>query len=160
MRVINNLSDKAKPTFFLSQFSSFVQSCLILCGPMDCSMPGFPVHHQLLEFMQTHVHHVHHVHPTISSSVIHSLLLLPSIFSNIDVFSNEPVLRIRWPKYWSFSFSISPSEEYPGLISFRIDWLDLLVVHGTLKSLLQHQSSKVSVLWHSASSESNSHIHT
>ena len=78
------------------------------------------------------------------------LLLLPSIFPSIRVFSNESVLRIRWPKYWSFSFSISPSNEYLGLISFRIDWLDLLAVQGTLKSLLQHQSSKASILWCSA----------
>ena len=78
------------------------------------------------------------------------LLLLPSIFLSIKVFSNESVLHIRWPKYWSFSFSISPSNEHPGLISFRIDWLDLLAVQGTLKSLLQHQSSKTSFLWHSA----------
>ena len=78
------------------------------------------------------------------------LLLLPSIFLSIGVFSNEPVLHIRWPKYWSFSFSISPSSEFSGLISFRMDWLDLLAVPGTLKSLLQHPSSKVSILWHSA----------
>ena len=78
------------------------------------------------------------------------LLLLPSIFPSIRVFSNESVLHIRWPKYWSFSFSISPSNEYPGLISFRMDWLDLLAVHGTLKSLLQHHSSKASILRHSA----------
>ena len=79
-----------------------------------------------------------------------SLLILPSIFPSIRVFSNELVLRIRWPKYWSFSFSISPSNEYPGLISFRIDWFDLLKVQGTLKSLLQHHSSKASILQHSA----------
>ena len=78
------------------------------------------------------------------------LFLLPSIFPTIRVFSNESVLHIRWPKYWSFSFSISPSNEYSGLISFRMDWLDLLVVQGTLKSLLQHHSSKASILWHSA----------
>ena len=80
----------------------------------------------------------------------HPLLLLPSVFPSIRVFSNESVLRIRWPKYWSFSFSIGPSNEYPGMISFRIDWLDLLAVQGTLKSLLQHRSSKASILWHSA----------
>ena len=78
------------------------------------------------------------------------LLLLPSIFPSIRVFSNESVLHIRWPKYWSFNFSISPSSEHPGLISFRMDWLDLLAVQGTLKSLLQHHSSKASILWHSA----------
>ena len=121
MWVINNLSDKAKPIFFLSQFSSFVQSCPILCGPMDYSTPGFLVHYQLLESAQTHVHHVH---PTVSSC--YSLLLLPSIFSNIDVYFNEPVLSIRWPKSWSFSFSTSLSNEYSGLMSFRIDWFGCL----------------------------------
>ena len=87
-------------------------------------------------------------------------LLLPSIFPSIRVFSNESFLRIRWPKYWSFSFSVSPSNEYSGLISFRMDWLDLLAFQGTLKSLLQHHSSKASILQCSASSQSNSHIHT
>ena len=89
----------------------------------------------------------------------HPILLLPSIFPNIKVFSNESALPIRWPKYWSFSFNISPSNEYLGLI-FRMDWLDLLAVQGTLKSLLQHHSSKASILWHSAFFISNSHIHT
>ena len=89
-------------------------------------------------------------HPTISSSLCHPLLLLPSIFPSIRVFSNESVLRIRWPKYWSFSFSISPSNEQPGLISFRMDLLDLLAVQGTLKSLLWHHNSKASILWCSA----------
>ena len=95
-------------------------------------------------------------HPTIASSVVHPLLLSPSIFPSIRVFSNESVLHIRWPKYWSFSLSIRPSNEYSGLISFRMDWLDLLAVQGTLKkSLLQHHNSKPSILWHF-----NSHIHT
>ena len=88
------------------------------------------------------------------------LLLLPPIPSSFRVFSNESTLHMRWPKYWSFSFSIIPSKGFPGLISFRVDWLDLLAVQGTLKSLLQHHSSKASILWHSASSQSNSHIHT
>ena len=88
------------------------------------------------------------------------LLLLPSIFPSIRVFSNESVLCIRWPKYWSFSFNISPSNEHSGLISFRMDWLDLLAAQGTLKSLLQHHSTKASILRHSATSQSNSHIHT
>ena len=110
---------------------------------MDCSMPGFPVHHQLLELTQTHVHCVNDaIQP---SHTLSTLLLLPSIFPSIRVFSNELVLHIRWPKYWSFSFSISPCNEYSGLISFRIDWLDLLAVQGTLKSLLQHHGSRVSV---------------
>ena len=113
---------------------------------MDCSTPGFPVHHQLPEFTQTHVHWVGDViqpsHP------LSSFLLPPSIFPSIRVFSNESILCIRWPKYWSFS--ISPSSEYSGLISFRMDWMDLLAVQGTLKSLLQHHSSKASILQQSA----------
>ena len=111
---------------------------------MDCSMPGFPVHHQLLKLAQL----------MSSKSVIPSnhlilccpLHLLPSIFPSIRVFSIELVLCIRWPKYWTFSFSISPSNAYSGLISFRMDWLDLLAVQGTLKSLLQNHSSKASIL--------------
>ena len=119
-----------KPQLSSVQFSSVAQSCLTLCDPMDCIMPGLPVHHQLPEFTQTHVHWVSNAiqpHPTLSS-----LLLLPSVFPSIRVFSNESVLHIQWPKYWSFS--ISTSNEYSGLISFRIDWLDLLAVQGTLKS--------------------------
>ena len=119
----------------LVQFRSVAQSCPTLGDPMDCSTPGLPVHHQLPEFTQTH---------------LHCLLLLPSIFPSIRVFSNESALRIRWPKYWSFSFNISPSNEHPGLIYFRMDWLDLLAVQGTLKSLLQHDSSKASILLCSA----------
>ena len=110
---------------------------------MDCSTPGLPVHHQLSEFTQTHVHWVM---PSNHLILCHPLLLLPSIFPSIKIFSNESVLCIRWPKYWSFSFSISPSNEYSGLISCRIDWLGL-IVQGALKSLLQHHSSKASVLW-------------
>ena len=117
------------PGYWSLQFSSVTQSCPILCDPMDCSMPGLPVHHHLI--------------------LHHPLLLLPSTFPSIKVFSNESALHIRWPKYWSFSFSISPSSEHPGLISFRMDCLDLLAVQGTLKSLLQHHSSKASILWHS-----------
>ena len=124
----------------LIQFSSVTQSCPTLCDPMDCSMPGFPVHHQLPELAQTHVHQV--VIPSNHLILCCPLLLLPSIFSSIRVFSNESVLHIRWTKYWSFSFSISLSNEYLGLISFRTDLLDLLAVHGTLKSLFQHHSSK------------------
>ena len=128
------------------QFSSVAQSCPTLCNPMDCSMPGFPVHHQLLELTQTHVHWVG---DAIHLILCHPLLLPPSILPSIKVFSNESVLHIRWPKYWSFSFSISPSNEHLGLISFRMDWLDLLAVQGTLKSLLQHHSLKESFLLHS-----------
>ena len=130
------------------QFSSVTQSCLTLCDPMNCSTPGLPVHHQLPEFTQTHVHRVGDaIQP---SHLLSSPLLLPSIPPSIRVFSNKSNLRMRWPKYWSFSFSISPSKEHLGLISFRMDWLDLLAVQGTLKSLLQHHSSKASILWRSA----------
>ena len=118
-----------------SQLSSVTQLCPTLCDPMDCGMPGFPVHHQLLQVAQAPVHWVSDAIPTISSSVI-PFLLLPSIFPSIRVLSNESVLCITWPKYWTFSFNISPSNEYSGLISFRMDWLDLLAVQGTLKSLL------------------------
>ena len=104
-------------------------------------------HHQLPKLTQRHVHRVDAIQPF---DPLLSLLLLPSIFPPIWVFSNESVLCIRLPKYWSFSFSISPSSEYSGLISFRMDWLDLLAVQGTLMGLLQHHSSKASVLWHSA----------
>ena len=115
---------------------------------MDCSTPVLPLHHQLSELAQTHVHWVGDAvqpfHP------LSSTLFLPSIFPSIRVFSSESVLHIRWPKYWSFSFSIIPSNEYSGLISFRIDWFDLLAVQGTLKSLLQHHSSKALILQCSA----------
>ena len=114
---------------------------------MDCSTPGFPVHHQApmssLKLMSTEL-----VMPSNYLILCRPLLLMPSIFPSIRVFSNESVLCIGWPNYWSFS--ISPSSEYPGLISFRKDWLDLLAVQGALKSLLQHHSSKASILWHSA----------
>ena len=114
---------------------------------MDCNTPSFPVHHQLLELAQTHVHRVS---DAIQPSRPLSSLLLLSIFPCIRVFSNESVICIRWPKFWSFSFIISPSNEYSGLISFRMDWLDLLAVQGTVESLLQHHSSKASILRHSA----------
>ena len=123
-------------------FRSVTQSCLTLCNPMDCTTPGFPVHHQIPEFTQTHIHHVSDAiqpsHPLMSPS--------PPIFPSIRVFSNESVLHIRLSNYWSFSFSICPSNEYSGLISFRINWFDLLAVQKTLKSLLQHYSSKTSIL--------------
>ena len=117
---------------------------MTLCDPMNRSTPGLPVHHQPPEFTQTHVHRVGDAiqpsHP----------LSPPSPPAPIRVFSNESTLCMKWPKYWSFSFSISPSSEHPGLISFRMDWLDLLGVQGTLKSLFQHHSSKALVLWCSA----------
>jgi len=132
------------PTMQLLVFSHSVSPTL--CDPMDCSMLGFPVLYYLLEFLQTHVYWVGDAiqpsHPLLSPS--------PPAFSRSQVFSSESALHIRWPKYWSFSFSISPSNECLGLISFRIDWFDLLAVQGTLKSLLQHHSSKVSILQHSA----------
>ena len=115
---------------------------------MDYSTPDFPIHHQLLELTQIHVHQVGNTIPP--SHLCCPLLLLPSIFRSIRVFSNESALCIRWPKYWSFSFSISSSNEYSGLISPRLDWFDLLAAQGTLKSLLQHHSSKASILLHSA----------
>ena len=115
---------------------------------MDCSTPGFLVLHYLPEFAQ--LISIESVMPSNHLILCHLLLFWPSIFPSIRVFSNESVLRIRWPKYWSFSFSISPSNEYSGLISLRIDWFDLLAVQGTLKSLLQHQSLKASILWCSA----------
>ena len=128
------------------QFSRSV--CPTLCDPMNRSTPGFPVHHQLPEFTQTHIHRVSDAiqpsHPLLSPSPP-----APNPPS-IRVFSNESTLCMRWPKYWSFSFSIIPSKEIPGLISFRKDWLDLLAVQGTLKSLPQHHSSKASILRRSA----------
>ena len=127
------------------QFSSVAQSCPTICGPMDCSMPSFPVHHQLTGLLK--IMSIESVMPSNHLILCCPLLLLPSIFPSIRIFSNESVLRIRWSKDWSFSFSISPSSEYSRLISFRMDWLDLLAVQGTLKSLLQHHSSKVSILW-------------
>ena len=130
------------------QFRSVSQSCLTLWDPMNCSMSGLPVHHQLREFTQTQVHRIGDaIQP---SHLLSSLLFLPPIPPSIRVFSNESTLRMRWPKYWSFSFSIIASKEQPGLISFRMDWLDLLALQGTLKSLLQDHCSKASILRHSA----------
>ena len=127
-------------------FSSVAQLRPTPCGLIECSTPGFPVHRQLPELAQTHVHWfgdaIQPSHPLLSPSPP------PSIFPSIRVFSSESVLRIRLPEYWSFSFSISPSDEYSGLISFRIGWFDFLAVQGTLESLLQYHSSKASILWH------------
>ena len=139
-------------------FSSVLKSCPSLCDPRYCSMPGFPVHHQLPGFTQTHVHWVSDAiqrsHP------LSSLLLPPSIFPSIRVFSNESALHIRWPKYWSFSFNISPSNEYSGLISSRKNWLDLFAVQGTLKSLLHTTVQKHQFFGAQPYLWSNSHIHT
>ena len=130
------------PFYNKPQFSSVTQSCLTLCNPMNHSMPGLPVHHHLPEFTQTHVHRVRDAiqpsHPLSSPS--------PPAPNP----SQHHTLCMRWRKYWSFSFSIIPSKEHPGLISFRMDWLDLLAFQGTLKSLLQHHSSKASILQLSA----------
>ena len=129
----------------IDQFSSVAP---ILSDPMDCSTPGFlsiTNSHNLLTFMS-----IESVMPSNHLILCCPLLILPSIFPSIRVFSNESVLCIRWPNYWSFSFSVCLSDEYSGLISFRIDWFDLIAVQGTLKSLLQHHSSKASVLQHSA----------
>ena len=120
---------------------------LTLWDPMECSMPGFPVHHQLLELAQTHVCRL--AMPANPLILCHPLLLLPLIFPSIRVLK-ESVTHIRWLKYWRVSFSISPSNEYSGLISFRMDWLDLLDVQGTHKNLLQHHSEKASILQCSA----------
>ena len=126
------------------QFSSVAQSCLTLCNRMDCSTPSLPVHHQswsLLKLMPTES-----VIPSNHLILCHPLLLPLSIFPSIRVFSNESTFLIRWPKYWNFHFNISPSKEYSGLISFRMDWLDLHAAQGILKSLLQNHSSKASTL--------------
>ena len=135
----------AKQLKLIYKFLFSVKSCPTFCDPMDCSMPASPILHCVQEFTQIRVCSV-----SDASQPSHPLLLLPSIFPSLRVFSNESVLHIRWPKYWSFSFSISSSNEYSRLISFRMDWLDLLAVQGTLKSLLQHHSSKASILWCSA----------
>ena len=129
------------------QISSIVQPSLTLCDLMNCSMPGLPVHHQLQSLPKLTV--IESEMPSNHLILCPPLLFQPSIFPRIRVFSKS-VLRIRWPKYGSFSFNISPSNEYSGLNSFRMDWLDLLAVQGTLKSLLQHHSSKASILRHSA----------
>ena len=138
------------------QFSSVTQSCPTLCDPMDCSTLGFPVHNQLPELAQTHVHQVSDAiqpsHPLSTPS--------PPAFnlSQHQGLFQKSVLRIRWPKYWSFSLGISCSNEYSGLVSFRMDGLDLLAVQGTLRSLLQHHGAKASILRRSAL-WSNFHIH-
>ena len=136
------LSDSLR--FSPVQFSSVPLSCLTFCDPINRSMPGLPVCHQLPEFTQDSCLSSWWCHPAISSSVV----LFSSCPQSLpaSVFSNESILRMRWPKYWSFSFSIIPFKESPGLLSFRMDWLDLLAVQGTLKSLLQHHSSKASIL--------------
>ena len=140
------------------QFSSVAQSCLILCDPMDCSTPGLlsiTNSWSLLKLMC-----IASVMPSNPPILCRPLLLLPPIPPSIRVFSNESALRIKWPKYWSFSFSISPSNEYSGLISFRMDWFDLCAVQGTLKSLLNTTVQKHQFFGTQPSLWSNSHIHT
>ena len=136
---------------------SFAKSCPTPCDPMDCSMPGFPVHHQLPKLAQTHVHQV-------SDAVQPSHPLSSPSSPAFSLSQHQDLIWVscshQVAKYWSFSFSISPSKEYAGLISFRTDWFHLLAVQGTLKNLLQHHSSKASVLWCSAFLKSSSHIHT
>ena len=142
----------------LSQFSSVAQSCPTLSDTMDCSMQGLPIHFQLPEFTQIHVHWIRDaIQPS------HPLLTPSPPTLNLyqhQGLSNESVFRIRWAKYWSFSFSICPSKQYSGLISFRVDWLDLLAVQGTLRSLLQHQVQKHPCFSAQLSLWSNSHMHT
>ena len=145
-RVCFSLSSVLRIQF--SQFSSVTQSCLTLCKPWNAARQAslsITNSQNLLKLMS-----IKSVMPSNHLILCHPLLLPPSIFTSIRVFSSESVLHIRWPKYWSFSFSISPSNEYSGRISFRMDWLDLLEVQGTLKSLLPHHSSKASILWCSA----------
>ena len=140
---------------------SVTKSCLTLCNPMDCSTPGFHVPQQLLELTQTQLHRVSDAIPL--SYPLSSLSPPAAISPSIIVFCNESTLHMRWPKYWSFSFSIIPSKEIPGLISFRMDWLDLLAVQGVLKSILQHFSNSVQThkfFCAQLSSQANSHIHT
>ena len=157
-KIINNLSCTSAIDFQCSIKTEFVKilpaiqfssvSFLSDYDPMACSTPispSFTSSRSLCKLMS-----IESVMPSNHLILCQPLLLPPSIFPSISVFSNESVLPIRWPKYWSFSFSISPSNEYSGLISFRMDWVDLLAIQGTLKSLLQHYSSKISILWHSA----------
>ena len=141
----------------IRKFSSVAQSRLTLCSPTNRNTPDLPVHHHLPEFTQTQCPSSRWCHPAISSSVVPF-----SCPQSLPASGSFPMrtLHMRWPKYWSFSFSISPSNEHPGLISFWMDWLDLLAVQGTLKNLLQHHSSKASILWPSAFFIVNSHIHT
>ena len=142
--LVSDLSSEYIQNHTSVEFSLVAQSSPTLCEPMNRSTPGLPIHHQLPESTQTHS--TQSVMPSNHLILCHPLLLLSPIPPSIRVFSNESALHIRWPMYWSFSFNISPSNEHPGLISFRMDCLDLLAVQGTLKSLLQHHSLKASIL--------------
>ena len=137
---------------------SLAQSCPTLCDPMNRSTPGLPVHHQLPEFTQTQS--IESVMPSSHLILCRPLLLLSPILPSIRVFSNESTLHVRWPKYWSFSFSIIPSKEHAGLISFRMDWLDLLAVQGTLRVFSNTTVKKHQFFSTQLSSQSNSQIHT
>ena len=139
-------------------FSSVAQLCLTICDPVDCSMPGFPVHHQLWSLIK--LMSIESVMPSNHFILCLPLLLPPSIFPSIRVFSNESVLHIRWAKYWSFSFSISPSNEYSVLVSFRMDWLNLLAVQWTLRVFSSTTVQKHQFFGAHLSLYSNSHIHT
>ena len=142
------MSELPFPPFSSVQYSSVAQLCLTLCDPMNRSTAGsLPI---INSWSLSRLMSIESLMPSSHLILCYPLLFLPSIFPGIRVFFNESALRIRWPKYWSFSFNISPSNEHPGLMSFRMDWLDLLAVQVTLKSLLQHYSSKASILWCSA----------
>ena len=144
--------------FIIIQFCSLTQSCPTLCNPMNpACQASLPITNSRSSLRLASIESVM---PSSHLILCRPLLFLPLIPPSIRVFSNELTFRMRWPKYWSFSFSISPSNEHPGLISFRMDWLDLLAVQGTLKSLLQHHSSKHQFFSTQLSSQSNSHIHT
>ena len=145
--IFESITWKLHRTFYIIQFSSVAQMCLTLCDPIDRSTPGLPVHHQLPESTQTHVHWVSDAiqpsNPLSSPSPAFNLSQHQGLFKWVS--SSH-----QGAKYWTFSFNISPSNEHPGVISFRMDWLDLFAVQGTLKSLLQHHGSKASILQHSA----------
>ena len=145
--VLTSGVQQSNSVIHVSYCCSVTQSCPTLCDPMNRSTPDLPVHHQLPEFTQ--LTSIESVMPSSRLILCCPLLLLPPILPSIRVFSNESTFHMRWPKYWSFCFSIIPSNEHPGLISFRIDWFDLLAVQETLKSPLQY-SSKASILWCSA----------
>ena len=147
----------SKETISFCCCCSVTQSCPTLCNPMKCSMPGFPVLHHLLDLLK--LMSIELVMPSNHLILCHPLFLLPSVLPNIMVFSNELALHIRWPKYWSFSFIISPSSEYSWLTSIRIDWFDLLAVQGTLKSILQHHVQKHYFFCAQLSLWSKFHIH-
>ena len=149
---------RESPCLYTLQLSSAAQSWPTLCDPMNCSTPGLPVHHQLQSSLK--LMSIESVMPSSHLILCRPLLLLPPIPPSIRVFPNESTLRMRWPKYWSFSFSISPSNEHPGLISFRMDWLDFLAVQGTLRVFSNTTVQKHQFFGAQLSSQSNSHLHT